>query len=58
VPVNLARLAAICVRYRLKGDGRAARIVLHALSDFLAGRYRTGAWLSANRTVSPAEGKH
>lgn len=58
MPLNLARLAAIGVRYRLKGDARAARIVRHALSDFLAGRYRTGAWLSASRTASPAEGKH
>lgn len=50
LPANLARVAAIGVRYRLKGDASAARIALHALGDFLAGRYRTGAWLSARRS--------
>ena len=56
VPLILARLAAIGARYLLKGDVHAARIVLHALNDFRAGRYRTGAWLSASRKASPDQG--
>ncbi|MFN3819224.1 glycosyltransferase family 2 protein [Blastomonas sp.] len=54
VPVNVARLGAIAMKYLLSGDRRAARIALHALGDFFGGRYRTGAWLSANR-AAPAQ---
>lgn len=57
VPANIARLCAIAAKYGLKGDMRGVRIVLHALGDFLAGRYRTGAWLSASRAPTPSKGK-
>lgn len=57
IPANLARLVAIAVKYALKGDRRAARIAAHALADFAAGRYRTGAWLSARRAPAPEHGK-
>ncbi|GGB55519.1 glycosyltransferase family 2 protein [Blastomonas aquatica] len=58
VPLIVARLAAIGARYLLKGDSRAARIVVHALSDFRSGRYRTGAWLSASRTARQIQKKN
>ncbi len=56
VPTNMARLIAIAAKYGLKGDMRGVRTVLHALGDFLGGRYRTGAWLSASRTPTPSKG--
>jgi hypothetical protein len=50
LPINLARIAAITARFVIRRDFQGARIAMIALGDFVAGRYRTGAWLSASRS--------